>query len=114
MKLDISRVRHVVKLANLSISPDEEKKYSEQLSKILGYVEHLNLVSTRLRQGSGGQTSEVEPTFTPVEEISVMRKDETQASLSQSDAFSNAPKQENGQPVGKQCFFVTRGVIKEK
>ena len=43
MKID---VKHVAKLANLKISPDEETKFENQLSDILTYVEKLNEVKT--------------------------------------------------------------------
>lgn len=87
-------VKHIAKLANLPLTSEEEEKYSEQLSKILEYVEQLNLVDT----------SGVEPTFNVSGQSNVMRADETEAALSQEDALSNAPKKENG-------FFVTKGVF---
>lgn len=94
MKLDVSRVKHVARLANLSLNTQEEEKYARQLSKIIEYVEQLNQVDT----------SEVEATFTPVEQNTVMRKDETQAGLSQEDALSNAAKKKNR-------FFMSKGVF---
>jgi aspartyl-tRNA(Asn)/glutamyl-tRNA(Gln) amidotransferase subunit C len=39
-------VKHVAKLANLAISPEEEKKFEEQLSQILEYVSQLQSVDT--------------------------------------------------------------------
>lgn len=102
MKID---VKHVAKLANLPLTPEEEEKYSEQLSKILDYIEQLNEVDT-LRQGSG-QASEVEPTFNVTGQSNVMREDETAGCLSQEEALSNAPKKKNG-------MFETKGVFEEE
>ena len=94
MKLTKDQVKHVAKLANLPLSEDEEEKYSQQLSKILEYVDQLNKVDT----------SGVEPTFNVSGQENVMRKDETEPSLSQEDVLSNASKKQNG-------FFVTKGVF---
>lgn len=91
MKIDVSRV---AKLANLPITSEEEEKYSEQLSKILEYVEQLNRVDT----------SGVEPTFNVTGKTNIMREDETTVSLSQEGALSNAPKKQDG-------FFETKGVF---
>ena len=40
------KIRHVIKLANLLLTLEEEKKYSQQLSKILDYIKELNSVDT--------------------------------------------------------------------
>lgn len=94
MKID---VKHVAKLANLPLTPEEEEKYSEQLSAILGYFEKLNEVDT----------SDVEPTFNVTGQSNVMREDETAACLTQEEALSNAPKKKNN-------MFETKGVFEEK
>lgn len=94
MKLTKDQVKHVAKLANLPLSPEEEEKYSDQLSKILDYVEQLNQVDT----------SDVEPTFNVSGQENVMREDKIGACLPQVDVLSNAPKKQNG-------FFVTKGVF---
>lgn len=93
MKID---VKHVARLANLPLSKEEEEKYSEQLSKILDYVDQLNQVDTL----------GVEPTFNVTGNSNVMRKDETVASLSQEEALSNASNKKDG-------LFVTKGVFDE-
>ncbi|OGE19650.1 asparaginyl/glutamyl-tRNA amidotransferase subunit C [Candidatus Daviesbacteria bacterium RIFCSPLOWO2_02_FULL_41_8] len=93
MKID---VKHVAKLANLPLTPEEEEKYSEQLSAILGYFEKLNEVDTK----------EVEPTFNVTGQSNVMREDETASCLTQEKALSNAPKKKDG-------MFETKGVFEE-
>lgn len=92
MKIDVVKV---AKLANLPLTPEEEKKYSKQLSKILEYMEKLNEVDTL-----------VEPTFNVTGLSNVMREDITEAGLSQDEALSNAPQKKNN-------MFVTKGVFNE-
>lgn len=96
MKLTADQVKKVAKLANLPLAPEEEGKYSEQLSAILEYVNQLNKVDT----------TNIEPTFNVTGQSNVMSEDETVPSLSQDEALQNAPKKENG-------FFVTKGVFDE-
>ncbi len=77
-------VKHVAKLANLPLSDKEEELYSEQLSKILDYIDQLNSVDT----------SGVEPTFNVSGLKNVLREDSTVASLSQEEALQNAPQKQ--------------------
>lgn len=91
MKIDVKKV---AKLANLPLSSGEEEKYSEQLSKILDYIDQLNKVNT----------SNVDPTYNVSGLSNVMRKDEVTESLSQDEALSNASNKRNG-------FIVTKGVL---
>ncbi len=94
-KLTKDAVKHVAKLANLPLTSEEEEKYSEQLSKILDYIDQLNEVDT----------SSVEPTFNVSGQVDVKAKDEVgDCVLSQEDVLLNAPKKEKG-------FFVTKGVF---
>lgn len=97
MKLDIKQVQKVAKLANLTLTPEEEEKYSGQLSKILDYVEELNEVDT----------DSVEPTFNVVSKENVFREDIEETGLSQEEALLNAPNKKDG-------YFVSAGVFKEE
>lgn len=94
MKLSKVQIEHVAKLANLTLSEKEEEIYSEQLSKILDYIDQLSKVNT----------DKVEPTFNVTGKVNVLREDEAGPVLSQDLALSNAPKQDRG-------FFVTKGVF---
>jgi len=90
-------VKKVAKLANLPLSPEEEEKYSAQLSKILDYIEQLNKVDT---EG-------IEPTFNVTGLSNVMREDEVgDCTIPQEDAVSNAKDKKDG-------FIVTKGVFNE-
>lgn len=42
MKLTHDQVTHVARLASLSLTPEEEAHFAEELSQILDYVENLN------------------------------------------------------------------------
>lgn len=96
MKLTKDQVKHVAKLANLPLSEAEESKYSDQLSKILDYIDKLNEVDTK----------DVEPTFNVTGLSNVMREDEPNPSLRQDEALANATKQKAG-------MFETKGVFEE-
>lgn len=97
MRLTKDQVKHVAKLANLPLSRDEEELYSEQLSKILDYIDQLNKVDTK----------GVEPTFNVSGLENVFRADEPVVSLSQDEALQSTSQKENG-------FFVTKGVFQEE
>lgn len=97
MKLTKDQVKHVAKLANLPITDEELEKYSEQLSKILEYVEQLNKVDT----------SVVEPTFNVGNLKNVERKDEVEAGLTQEEALQNTKSQDKG-------FFKVKAIFEER
>ncbi|MBI4036649.1 Asp-tRNA(Asn)/Glu-tRNA(Gln) amidotransferase subunit GatC [Candidatus Daviesbacteria bacterium] len=103
MKLTKDQVKHVIRLANLTLSSDEEEKYSKQLSQILDYMEKLNEVDP---DKIGVDTLNIEPAFNVTGVSNVMREDITEAGLSQEEALSNAPNKKNG-------LFVTKGVFEE-
>ena len=97
MKLTKDAVKHVVRLANLPISFDEEEKYSEQLSKILDYIDQLNSLTT----------SDVEPTYNVSGLSNVTRPDELGETLAQDEVLQNASSKKNG-------LFVTKGVFSDE
>jgi len=90
------QVRHVAKLANLSLDDEEVEKYSQQLSNILEYIEQLNEVDT----------SNIKPTFNVSDNVNVLAEDQIGTSLTQEQALANAS-------VKKDDFFVTKGVFNE-
>lgn len=79
-------VKHIAKLANLSLKHEEGKKFEKQLSEILSYVEKLKEVDTK--------NVEITSQVTGLENIT--RKDEITSSLTQEEALSNAKSQHNG------------------
>jgi aspartyl-tRNA(Asn)/glutamyl-tRNA(Gln) amidotransferase subunit C len=83
MKID---VLHIAKLANLPLGKEEIKKYEEQLSSILEYIEKLKKVKT----DDVSETSQV----TNLENVT--KDDITNPSLSQKEALSNTKSQQDG------------------
>lgn len=96
MKLTTEQVKKVAKLANLPVTAEEEELYSEQLSKILDYIDLLNSADTK----------DVTPTFNVIPDKNIMRPDVAAENLSQEDALKNASNSKDG-------FFVTKGVFSE-
>lgn len=82
MSLTPDQVRHVARLARLSLTADEEQRFVQQLSAILDAVATLEQVDT----------SEVPPTLhATAGERAVVRPDEPRPSLDPDDALANAP-----------------------
>ena len=79
-------LQHVVKLARIELSAEEEQRISLQLSEIIQYVEKLNELDV----------DEIDPTAHVVQLTNVLREDQPRPSLSQDDAMRNAPKSANG------------------
>lgn len=72
-KLTEEEVKHVAKLAKLTLAPGEVKKFQKQLSEILVYVGQLQAV----------KTGKVEPTNQVTGLENVFREDQTKTPLSQ-------------------------------
>lgn len=96
MKLTLPEVKHIAKLSNLPLTSTEEKKYSQQLSKILEYIVKLDEVNT----------SRTTSTFNVSVNNNITRLDKSGICLTQQEVLSNATSKENG-------FFVTKGVFEE-
>ena len=79
-------VKYVANLARLTLTPQEEKLFGEQLGQVLGYIEKLKQVDV----------SNVEPTAHAVPMVNVVRADEVQPSLPNEEALRNAPAKANG------------------
>lgn len=82
MKIDVS---HIAKLANLPLKKEDLKKYENQLSAVLEYIEKLKEVETKnIKETS--QTTNLE---------NVTRKDLATPSLSSDEALSNTKSKHN-------------------
>lgn len=86
MKLTIDEVRHIAQLARLRLTPEEEKRYSEQLSAILDYAGRLAQVDT----------SNIPPTATVLPLHAPLRPDEPRPPLPRDEILANAPDAESG------------------
>jgi len=81
MKVSISEVEHIAKLARLALTAEEKTMYQQQLSKILEYIEQLKELDT----------SNVDPTSHVVPLKNVFREDLPESSLTVEEILSNAP-----------------------
>lgn len=95
--LSEDEVRHIAKLANLSLTNEEVKKIWGQLSEALDYIGVLNELNTK----------EVVPTSQISCLENIAREDKTRPSLSQKEALSGSSTELNG-------FFKTKGVLKSE
>ncbi len=81
-KLSREEVLKVATLARLKLTDAEVDQFTEQLGKVLAYVEILNELDT----------TDVEPMAHAVELQNVFREDEPRPSLPREEALANAPK----------------------
>jgi aspartyl-tRNA(Asn)/glutamyl-tRNA(Gln) amidotransferase subunit C len=94
-KLSEKEVKHVAKLARLDLTPQEVKRFQEQLSEILSYIEVLSEV----------KVEKIEPTSQVTSLENVFSKDQNQSSLSQKEALSGAEETHRG-------FFKIKRIIR--
>ncbi|MEK7518093.1 MAG: Asp-tRNA(Asn)/Glu-tRNA(Gln) amidotransferase subunit GatC [Patescibacteria group bacterium] len=93
MKINIT---HVAKLANLTLSKEEQEKFESQLSSVLDYVNKLKEIDTK----------NVEPTSQVTGLENVTREDEVKPSLSQEEALSNTKSKHTG-------LFKVKAILEE-
>ncbi len=94
MSITRKDVEHVARLARLALREDEKDHFTEQLGKILGYIERLNELDT----------SKIAPTAHPFSSKTVWREDKTYRWSSPESILENAPEKE-------ESFFKVRKVI---
>lgn len=95
-KLTKDQVKHVARLAGLTLSKKEITKFQKQLSDILDYVAQLDEVNT----------SKAEPSSQVTGLENVFRDDKTAPSLSQEEVLSGAKEKHNN-------FFKIKGIFDE-
>ena len=92
------QIKHIAKLANLSLGEKELQKYTEQLSSVLNYMEILRQVRTK----------NVPPTYQVLDGTkNVFREDEIKESFSQKDALAQSKVTHNG-------YFLARNVFEKR
>ena len=94
MKMDSQKVLGIAALARLEISQDQARVLAVQMDDILGYMDKLNELDT----------TSVEPMYTPVEHVSVLRADVVRSELSREEVLRNAPEN-NGE------YFVVPRIV---
>ncbi|MCL4129905.1 UNVERIFIED_CONTAM: hypothetical protein GTU68_042459 [Idotea baltica] len=80
--IEPEKVRAVAKLARISVNETQLADSSQQLNKILGYVEQLQAVQL---------PEDVEPFFGAIESVNAIRPDERKPSADRETIFENAP-----------------------
>lgn len=80
-KIDKNTIKKMAKLSQLSLTPDEEKLYAEQLEHILNYVSQLSEVNT----------DGIEPMVTATDMPVTLREDIVQKKFTAEEIVSNAP-----------------------
>ena len=83
MKMDIEKV---AKLARLTLSEEEKRRFESQLDHILAHIEQLNRVDT----------TGVEPTSHAIPIHNAFREDEIKPSFPKDEVMGIAPAQEDG------------------
>ena len=86
MAISPEEVRHVARLARLTLTDDEVARFGEQLSAILEAVSKVSEVDL----------SDVPPTAHPLDLVNVWAEDEPRPSLPVEEALANAPDRDNG------------------
>ena len=94
MKFDIT---HIAKLASLTLSDLEKKKFEKQLEETAEYVKELEQVNT----------DGIAPTSQVTGLENVTREDEIKPSLTQDEALKNAKSTHNG-------FFKVKGILQNE
>ncbi len=92
MKISKEEVLHVANLAHLEFDEVEIDRFSEQLGKILEYVDTLNQVDTK----------GVKPTSHAIFLTNAFRDDVPKAHLDRQAGLANVPEQEDG------CFLTPK------
>ena len=82
MKITIAEVEHVAKLARLEISFEEKENLTEQMNRILLYMEKLNELNT----------VGVQPTSHVLDLHNAFRADAVKESLPREQTLENAPE----------------------
>ncbi len=81
-KITLEDVDYVAGLAHLTLNPETREAMARDLGSILEYIDQLERLDT----------SGVEPMMHVLDVTNVYREDTVGESLSQEDAFKNAPK----------------------
>ena len=94
MKISPQEVEKIGKLAKITLSKEEVKKMSKDLTAVLDYVEKLDEVNT----------DKVEPTNQVTGLLNIRRKDKVDYDFEQSDMLESAPEVEGDLIKVKKIF----------
>ena len=94
MKISSKEVAKVARLARLDLTQEKTEQYAAQLGDILGYMDKLTELDT----------ASVEPMYTPVDQVSVMRDDVVKKDYTREDILKNAPETDG-------AFFIVPRIV---
>ena len=81
MEITKNQVVRIAELARLELHDDQVKKFSQQFSDIIDYMDKMNTLDT----------SGVAPLYSPSENTSVMREDMAEKRYNREELLTNAP-----------------------
>jgi aspartyl-tRNA(Asn)/glutamyl-tRNA(Gln) amidotransferase subunit C len=84
MGITIDEVSKIALLARLDIAEEQAGLFAAQMGTILAYMDTLNELDT----------SAVEPMYSPVDHVSVLREDEVHQTTSRDEILENAPEED--------------------
>jgi aspartyl-tRNA(Asn)/glutamyl-tRNA(Gln) amidotransferase subunit C len=84
MKLTREEVQHIALLARLRLTVEEQATLTEELDRILGYMEKLNQLDT----------TQVEPFSHVLDVVNVLREDRVTSQPNADGLLANAPDRE--------------------
>ena len=84
MGITKNEVTQIALLARLDIAEDRTSLFAGQMDTILSYMDTLNELDT----------SSVEPMYSPVDNVSVLREDEAIQTISRDEILKNAPEED--------------------
>lgn len=93
--MDVSQIRHVAELAELSLSPEEEAKLAEDMSRILAYVAELDALDTSDVPPTTAMSLGAPADVAGAEARQAWRDDVPVPGLSHEDALAGAPRAEH-------------------
>jgi aspartyl-tRNA(Asn)/glutamyl-tRNA(Gln) amidotransferase subunit C len=85
--LSRDQVLHVARLARLELSPEEVERFSEELSKVVDWIELI---------GELGDLADVPPTSHVIDVENALRADEPRPSIPVETALESAPDPAQG------------------
>ncbi len=94
MKISPEEVAKVARLSRLELAQEKIDQYAGQLGDILGYMDKLGELDT----------ASVEPMYTPVDQVSVLRDDVVKKDFARADILKNAPETDG-------AFFIVPRIV---
>lgn len=81
MKISDDEIKKLAHLSRLELNEEAVAKMSEDMEKVLGFVEKINELELR----------DIEPLTHLTEEVNILRKDEVKQEITHEEALKNAP-----------------------